>query len=57
MAIKFSLQAISLQTDTKHEKYIVLTDSLSALDYLLHQRHQARSVAIEIESLVAQLAR
>ena len=57
MAIKFSLQAISSQTESKHQKYIVCTDSLSALDYLSHQQHQARNVAIEIENLVTQLAK
>ena len=57
MAIKFSLQATSSQTESKHQKYIVCTDSLSALDYLSHQQHQARNVAIEIENLVAQLAK
>ena len=35
MTIKFSLQAISSQTEIKRQKYIVCTDSLSALDYSL----------------------
>ena len=57
MALKFSLQAIASQTETKNRKYIVCTDSLSALDYLSHQQHQARNVAMEIENLTTQLAR
>ncbi|XP_065557549.1 uncharacterized protein LOC136025447 [Artemia franciscana] len=57
MAVTFSLQAISSQTEIKNQRYIVCTDSLSALDYLSHQQHQARNIAIEIANLVTQLAK
>jgi len=55
MAFKFSLQITSNQTEIKHQKYIVCTDSLSSLDYRSHQQHQSRNVAIEIENSVTQL--